>query len=351
MNVADLCLDKPDSAGKQITAFYGRKSPDYAVYRTNERVVVHYADDTALAAAQRKHMAPLNPLRGEISGLIDGWRAPGTPFTKRAEAYERRVADALIVCLEDDYRGAEAHLLTIRQDVLAERVSRARRLYLGSAVGCALAALVLVGFATTVADFTGGTVDPWRGAASGAVGALFSVAVGMQGRTIQPDLFSLNNFVDAALRILIGFIAGAIFLSMLHSGAVEFNFGRQSSNPEEALGWAVVLVAGFVAGFSERMVSDILGQAAGKAVVAAVAPASRAPGEGPTKPAPPAPQLPHDNGVAGATLAAPEPPDPHGSTDHCASDAHLKDGDPEVTDDEDLPPASGGVAPRPEDKS
>jgi hypothetical protein len=43
--VAGVELKRDDAAGTPIFAVYARRPPDYAVYRTAERVVVQYADD------------------------------------------------------------------------------------------------------------------------------------------------------------------------------------------------------------------------------------------------------------------------------------------------------------------
>src|SRR5689334_2058230 len=119
MNVADLVPDAWDALGFKIIAIYARKPPEYAVYRTMHRVLIHFADDPAISDEQRKSLAQLAPVRGEINGLIDGWRsAPdrnrilgvrvrnGPHRRSKAERYDRRTADALQVALEGDLTGA-----------------------------------------------------------------------------------------------------------------------------------------------------------------------------------------------------------------------------------------------------
>src|SRR3954464_4804671 len=72
--VADIKRGEEDSAGVRVTHVYAKVDTAYAVYRTDERVVVQSSDDPALGGDQRKLLAPLGPVRGEIDGLIDGWR-------------------------------------------------------------------------------------------------------------------------------------------------------------------------------------------------------------------------------------------------------------------------------------
>jgi len=74
MNVADISKGENDSAGAQILDVYAKNPPLYAVYRTAKRVLIQFADDRKDQDPQRENIAKLNPLPGEINGLIDGWR-------------------------------------------------------------------------------------------------------------------------------------------------------------------------------------------------------------------------------------------------------------------------------------
>src|SRR4249920_3911932 len=94
--VAEVKDQGLDAAGVRITSVYVRQAPHYAIYRTDERVMVHFADAEAEAKRQSATLAPLNPLRGDINGLIDGWRSSKKArLQARAKRYDRRVADAL----------------------------------------------------------------------------------------------------------------------------------------------------------------------------------------------------------------------------------------------------------------
>src|SRR5215469_14507409 len=100
-----------DLTQAKIEEVYTKVRPLYAVYRTSRRVSVQYADDDGVAASQRAKMAPLNSLRTQINGLIDGWRSSKfKPFQGKARRYDGRVAAALILCLEGDGTTALASL-------------------------------------------------------------------------------------------------------------------------------------------------------------------------------------------------------------------------------------------------
>lgn len=459
MNVADLAEGKPDRNGHPVQVIYSRNAPEYAVYKANHRVTIHYADDPARAAAQRQDMAQLAPLRGEIEGLIDGWRDNdgglfGASRTKRlgkkAAAYQRRVADALVVALEKDLTGARDVMAAVKSDILNERIAWARFEHLITAAGTALAlmffawlmsslladykypdtrpgpdaaarltaakvdaarwtadlrALGLIGLAVAALVavaiaareslkhpmMQGGLIflllalpvsavllwpgtplffapEQWadglrllRAAAAGALGAFFSITLAIRGRTILPDLLRTANLMDAVLRVFIGCIGGVVLEGLillevvnLRFGAVALDGGRTDSDQLLA-----VLLTGFIAGFSERLVPDMLSKfvvdPAQKSPLGAAAP--RGPAGGERRPPPNGGAGPVDQGQDGnapkpggpaAGAAAPSQPkadataeEPIGE-DGCAS-GHI-DSELDATPDSDLPPAIGGVS-------
>ena len=211
VHVADLQVKQPDAAGVEVLAIYARNAPEYAVYRTAHRVCVHFADDRAKSDEQRKAFAQLSPLRGEINGCVDPWRAArdgkrflwirtGPRMREKAERYDRRVADALIVGLEGDLTGAGALLETIKNDSLGERVGWARFEYLVAAYVAASALTMVALFVSLVDELEKCRLgrmlclpeawDLWSGSAAGAFGAFFSIALAIRGRTILPDFES-----------------------------------------------------------------------------------------------------------------------------------------------------------------
>lgn len=262
-DVADIVVGKLDAAGSEIETVYSKVVPTYAVYRTAERIVIQYADDDKLGADQRLALAPLNVLKGEINGLIDGWRSSVVPADNSlARLFDRRVADAVTIALQGDQANPLTLLQTIKADVLAERTSRARSQYLGVAavvsVGTFLVASILCsGFVPIYANYHA----LWQAAGFGALGALFSIAISIRDRSILTDLQNRDNTVDAVLRIFIGATAAAILVCLIDIKLVTVSLGGGSSAlppSDPSVLWAFEIVIAFIAGFSERWVSDLL---------------------------------------------------------------------------------------------
>ncbi len=361
MNVADLKAGELDSAGVPVLHLYARKAPDYAVYQTSQRVAVHFADAIEKSNEQRKVMAQLAPLRGELNGLIDGWReAPdewrllgfirlknGVKLRKRAERYDRRVSDGLTVALEGDLTGAGAVLQEIKEDVLAERVGLSRFEYLLTAVAVAAVFIFISSVIAFIAERSACTVgrsplcfnnanDLWRGAMAGALGSFFSIALAIRGRTVLTDLLRTNNLMDAALRVAIGITAGFVLVALVLSKFVHLSFGDSSGDYVTDLS---IAITGFVAGFAERLVPDLLATATANA---GEKPVLRRPESTlVAKPDPAAATAAAD--TKQPTAAAEEDPASfHSNEDGCVADVELTD--EEMTPDDALPAASGGIA-------
>jgi hypothetical protein len=343
LSVDGIVLKGRDAADAEITEVYAKDPPSYAVYLTKDRVMVHYADDPAEAAGQRTALVRLNPLRGDINGLIDGWRWDTPRLQAKAKRYQRRIADALVVALEKDPDGAMGILQEAKSDIIDERTSVARFQYLLAAAIAVLAVALLVWalsrtwFPNLLGLFPASAHSLWVGAGAGALGAFFSIAVGIRSRTVLTDLRRLDNLSDAVLRITIGVIASVILICLLKSGITTVTFGTARLNPGAGGDlWITVFVFGFLGGFSERLVPDLLAKIAAP-------PGPPAPSPTPAPPAPAAvaavaggaaapPAAPADDAAGGAAEGADE------DADGCIAD------DQSATADADLPATAGGVA-------
>lgn len=261
MQITELMLGHNDAAGSKVTAIYAKNPPHYAVYRTDERVRVQFADSDDEAHAQRAAMAPLNPICGEINGLIDGWRYSQRASPRgAAKRYDRRVADALTNALAGDITGAGAVLAVIKTDITEERLAWARLQYLAAA---SLTMAAVAGAASFCLGF--GVNAEWHVAqalAGGVAGAFFSTAIGLRSRTVLTDLHWQANAADAALRILVGAMAAVLLISLAQLGAITLSIGELKLAGGGPNAWLSALVLAFLAGFSERLIPDLLEKSA-----------------------------------------------------------------------------------------
>ncbi len=345
--VDQILIGRMDGSGNQILAVYAKNGAMYAVYRTPERVVVQFADDDKTGDEQRAALAPLNPVRGEINGLVDGWRnSPDPDKQSKAKLFDRRVADALVNALQKDPSASEL-MNKIKADVLAERTSAARSDYMIVAAITTLTLIAAVWLVTS--DWW--QVHPvfknlWPMAGFGALGALFSIALSIRDRSILTDLQSRDNAVDAILRVLIGATSAMILYSLLRAGLVEFNIGAAPGSKifDEVCvpriscttpGQYVLIVVAFIAGFSERLVSQILSQAA----VTVGGSSNPLAGGAAAKSAPPA--APAVAVAPGGAPAAPAAALGDDAAEGCVSDHPVPES--QQTSDVELPEATGGV--------
>ena len=262
--VERFCIDNiaknaRDLAGNIIEEVYIKVRPLYAVYRTANRVVVQYADEEKLANEQRKSMRYLNLVRAQISGLTSDWcKSKYGTFKRKAEKYDGRVASALILCLEGDGASALASLVDTKDEIFAERTSWGRFEYLISASVVSLMSIVAFTILQKYHPFTLASGNIWLSARAGTVGPFFSIALGIRNRTVLTNLHRRDNVADATLRILIGIIAAGVLILMLSTNLLPgFKIGDAGISGTE-ITWQTVLVVGFVAGFLERLVPDLL---------------------------------------------------------------------------------------------
>jgi hypothetical protein len=355
-SVSDIVRDKPDATGTVIETVYGKIADIFAVYGTKERVMIQYADDPALGLEQRRALASLNPIRGEINGLIDGWRNSHKPKNQcRARMFDRRTADALTVALQGDQVHAEELLNAVKADVLEERTSMGRTEYLLFATVCALSVFLLFGAFAFAVEQGLNTLkigefivanQLWLATGLGCLGALFSIALGIRGRDIRTDLQRRDNIVDAILRIMIGAVSAIVLFSLLRSGLVTIAGLGEFETATRAFAVDAAIIVAFLAGFSERLVGDYLARAtlASGADAATPSPAlqSAARPEVEATERNPRGKLEVDIANRAAAAAVPEV-HVHADDDEDGCLCDVKIDVDETTDDTELPVATGGV--------
>jgi hypothetical protein len=251
LKLSDIHTGGADRNNNMITKIYAAQPGEYAVYRADNEVLVHYADDPAKQRAQRRLILPLSTARAEAQWLLQGLPC--------REVYDRQVAYALQLALDADAEGAKLTLAKIRDEVIAKRAARGRFQYLKSSCGAA-AVLICLLFMLTRLHLVGGPelVPLWLAAKAGLVGSAFSIALAIRGRTVALDTDLLANVTDGTLRLAIGVTSAGVLMLLLTSGVLPNLTIGGFSFTAAGLTSQMVLVIGFIGGFLERLVPDLL---------------------------------------------------------------------------------------------
>lgn len=354
--VADITINAVDQTGKQVKFIFSKVAQTYAIYSNEDRIVVQYADDPKKADEQRHTVAFLAPVRGEINGLIEDWRDHRWAiYRAKAQRYDRRTADALVVALQGDGETAKKLLQAVRNDILDERSSLGRVHYVGWAFVAGLAVVLaswllqhlfaLLGVSTGTAEAAGSS--PVLSTATGCLGALFSIAIAIRGRTVQTDLRFRDNLLDAVLRMLIGAISALLLLLLFQTKIVVLSLGNlgEIGGTGSGGGHAAEIVIAFLAGFSERLVGNLLDDK----IIPGLTRSGDTRVDEVTRDAQPKPESKPptpDTNPAGAgktpdAVGQARGGDAEGDDDRSITDIEIDEID--VTSDADLPPAKGGI--------
>jgi hypothetical protein len=245
----DIQVGKTDSRGLKITQIYAVQTGDYAIYQAGE-VMVQVADDTVRAQALKKSILPLSSTRAEINMLLGGLAC--------REVGDRQLAYALQLALDNDLEGAKATAASLKTTLVAHRAARGRFQYLKWSYGAAALLIGLLFVASWFYPEPTASSNFLLAAKAGLVGAAFSIALAIRGRTVALDTDLLDNVTDGTLRLLIGVVSAGVLLLLLGSGIVPSLKIGDAEFKAGALTWQMVLLVGFVGGFLERLVPDLL---------------------------------------------------------------------------------------------
>jgi len=101
----------------------------------------------------------------------------------------------------------------------------------------------------------------WLAGKGALVGSLFSVGIAYRSRQIALGTDARDNATDGLVRLGIGVIAGCVALLLLTSGFAPNLVIGSTTLTAGTINWHAVLMIGFVAGFLERLVPNMLDKA------------------------------------------------------------------------------------------
>jgi hypothetical protein len=245
----DVHIGKPDDRGVLITRIYVAQDDEYVVYQAGE-VMVHFSDEPAKVQAQRKSILSIGSARAEVNFLLEGLSC--------REVGDRQLAYALQLAFDGDVDGATKTTAAAKASVLAKRAARGRFQYLKWSFAAAAVLIGLLFMASRFYPLDDPSSNLWLAAKAGVVGAAFSIALAIQRRTVALDTDLLDNVTDATLRLVIGVISAGILLLLIKCGFVPNLKIGDADFKAAVLTWQMVLVIGFLGGFLERLVPDLL---------------------------------------------------------------------------------------------
>ena len=261
--VVEIQTGELDSTGARVAHVYAVKDDLYAIYFSH-RMMVHYADDRNKADEQRTEIAKIAKLRAHLEFLIRELEC--------VEYYRYQLATALQLALDGKAEAAKEVIAQAVTNAEKERASRGRIQYLlyGFVTSLVFLGLLVVGHQLAPSSTDAKLL--WLAAIGGTIGAFFSASVSIHSHTVALDLYPKANIYDGILRILIGLIAAAALTLLLAAGILpELKMHEVAITGLHAK-WEAILMVGFIAGFLERLLPNLLEGRQG--ISSAVTPAS-----------------------------------------------------------------------------
>ena len=270
--LCDLSVGGPDKLGNTVQEILWLGA-SYAIYSSDKGVYVHFSDCPEEEKDQRKKFTEICPELCELRYLTDQmrnawWRsaratsqsALKTSGHRGHALYEHNMAQALMLVMEDQVDPAKK----IAQQSLTMAVRRVTNdntiRYVVACLTC-FAACIAAGLAFLWwAPFVDADAMKWRtyvvGGMFGAAGAVFSIATRLQAFELKPCNQSGMNYWMSAIRVGLGVIA-AIGL-LLFANTILADMISKMVSAKDVIPWEVAAILGFIGGFAERLVPNLL---------------------------------------------------------------------------------------------
>jgi len=280
--VRGLEKNKQDKLGNTVREILWRQK-NYAIYSSDKGVYVHFSDCEQEEKDQRKRFTDICPELCELRYLtaqMRGWNWWRWFSSHRRDTlYDHNMAQALMLMME----GEIARAKDIAQQTLAMAVRRVTAdntiRYVRTCLVWA-GILIAMGLATFWALSRIGHPEAtaWRpylvGGMFGVAGAVFSIVTRLEAFKLKPCDESRMNYWMSAVRVLMGFMS-AIALLLFADTLLDDMLGKLigpgkhitdpiGADTQNVVLWEAVAMLGFVAGFAERLIPNIVRQTADK---------------------------------------------------------------------------------------
>jgi hypothetical protein len=258
--LSQIKVGAPDKLEQEILQVYS-SGEAYKIYRTRQGVNIHFADCRLREQKQReKYLNVLGKLcrLRFLASQMGRWPFVLRWLNKTGGFYDHQIAEAICLALEGDAR-ASGQLLDDGLALAANRLTNENRIrYLAACLVVALfpAALITWLYLWHLAPHPS-WYSVFLAGATGAIGAVFSIAMRVQSLNLHPCEHSVMNYVMGSLRVLTGFTAGVLLL-LLITQTVLGKAIQALFEPGSAADWQNIALVGFLGGFAERLVPSLL---------------------------------------------------------------------------------------------
>lgn len=267
--LARLVIGRPDKRGHEVRDILWAVS-EFKIYLTGKGVAVHFADDPKVCRTQTRQFLDLGPELANLHALMDilghnrrplslPWRTEQPPDPDANRVYHREMARGIAQALTGNPKQGKATLEALAKRVEKKLRDRARVVYFAI---CLAVTVVIGGLASLLA---------WASeqqhveeialvALCGSIGALLSTAAGL--KRLRPGAAAglLMSWVYGLQRMLVGVLGAVVFYFALRSGIVTeiVPSGAETPDVNEPFELHKLAFLSVLAGFSERMVPDLL---------------------------------------------------------------------------------------------
>jgi hypothetical protein len=258
--LSQVKVGAPDKLGQTILQIYFSGGA-YKIYRTRQGVNVHFADCRRREQRQKEKYLDVLSKLGRLRFLasqMGRWPLVLHWLTRTGGFYDHQIAEASCLALEGNAHEADK-ILDEGLALAANRLTNENRIrYLAA---CLVVALLPAALVAWLYLWHRAPHPAWYSVllagATGAIGAVFSIAMRVQSLNLRPCEQSVMNYIMGSLRVLTGFTAG-ILLLLLITHTVLGKAIQALFDPASAVDWQNISLVGFLGGFAERLVPSLL---------------------------------------------------------------------------------------------
>jgi hypothetical protein len=269
LSLGDLKAGKLDLLGNTIQEILWCGT-NYAIYRSDKGVYVHFSDHPDEACEQRQKFTVISADLCELRYLTNEMMTDSKGRPNYNGLFEHNMAQAIMLLMEDKIREATA-LARATLAMAVDRVSndntiRYVRTCLIALALCTTSGLIFLTMRRIFAGTHLSHLDIWNSfvicSMFGAAGAVFSIATRLQEFKLTPCIESRMNYWVGAVRVGIGLVASVVVLLFANAMYPHILTPSQAANESSQAiiyePWERIATLGFLAGFAERLIPSLL---------------------------------------------------------------------------------------------